>query len=152
MVIGTIARLDPVKDLGTLIRAVAELSRHVAATLVVVGDGSERAALETLARDLGVSDRVRFLGQRDDAREWLAGCDVYVNSSISEGVSLTILEAMAAALPVIATRVGGTRKWWMRVAAGWFRLESHGRSRSLSWSCRVIRRCGGGSAKPRGGV
>ena len=62
LVIGTIARLDPVKDLGTLIRAVSELSRHVAATLVVVGDGSERAALETLVRDLGVSDRVRIPG------------------------------------------------------------------------------------------
>jgi len=51
---------------------------------------------------------VRFLGHRDDARHWLAGCDLYANSSISEGVSLTILEAMAAALPVVATRVGGT--------------------------------------------
>ena len=51
---------------------------------------------------------VRFLGHRDDARELLAACDVYANSSISEGVSLTILEAMAAGLPVVATRVGGT--------------------------------------------
>jgi glycosyltransferase involved in cell wall biosynthesis len=57
---------------------------------------------------LKVESRVRFLGHRDDAREWLAGCDAYVNSSISEGVSLTILEGMAAGLPVIATRVGGT--------------------------------------------
>jgi glycosyltransferase involved in cell wall biosynthesis len=108
LVIGTVARLDPVKDLATLIRAVSDLSRHLPAMLVVVGDGPERGALEALARDLGSADLVRFLGQRDDAREWLSGCDVYVNSSISEGVSLTILEAMAAALPVIATRVGGT--------------------------------------------
>jgi glycosyltransferase involved in cell wall biosynthesis len=49
-----------------------------------------------------------FLGQRDDARRWLAACDVYVNSSISEGVSLTILEAMAAGLTPVVTRVGGT--------------------------------------------
>ncbi len=49
-----------------------------------------------------------FIGFRDDARDWLAGCDAYANSSISEGVSLTILEAMAAGLPVVATRVGGT--------------------------------------------
>jgi glycosyltransferase involved in cell wall biosynthesis len=76
--------------------------------VVVVGDGAERAALEGAARETGLTDRVHFLGHRDDARRWLAGCDVYVNSSISEGVSLTILEAMAAALPVVVTRVGGT--------------------------------------------
>ena len=60
------------------------------------------------ASALGISDAVHFLGHRDDARAWLAGCDVYANSSISEGVSLTILEAMAAGLPIVATRVGGT--------------------------------------------
>jgi glycosyltransferase involved in cell wall biosynthesis len=51
---------------------------------------------------------VQFLGQRNDARDWLAGLDVFVNSSTSEGVSLTILEAMAAGLPVVVTAVGGT--------------------------------------------
>jgi glycosyltransferase involved in cell wall biosynthesis len=56
---------------------------------------------------LGIS-QVRFLGHREDARRWLAGCDAYVNCSVSEGVSLTILEAMAAALPIVATNVGGT--------------------------------------------
>jgi glycosyltransferase involved in cell wall biosynthesis len=56
----------------------------------------------------GLADRVQFLGHRDDARAWLAGCDIYANSSISEGISLTILEAMAAGLPVVATRAGGT--------------------------------------------
>jgi L-malate glycosyltransferase len=119
LVVGTIARLDPVKDLGTLIGAVAEAGQRVPVVVVVIGDGPERTTLESLARSVSGSDGVRstaeargakvvFLGQRDDAREWLAGCDVYVNSSISEGVSLTILEAMAAGLPVIATRVGGT--------------------------------------------
>jgi glycosyltransferase involved in cell wall biosynthesis len=76
--------------------------------VVVIGDGSEGESLRALARDAGVCESVRFLGHRDDARSWLAGCDVYANSSISEGVSLTILEAMAASLPVVATRVGGT--------------------------------------------
>jgi glycosyltransferase involved in cell wall biosynthesis len=108
LVLGTVARLDPVKDLGSLLRAVAELAPRVPVTLAVVGDGPERGALERTASDLGIASRVRFLGHRDDAREWLAGCDVYVNSSVSEGVSLTILEAMAAGLPVVATRVGGT--------------------------------------------
>lgn len=108
LVIGTIARLDPVKDLGTLVRAVGQLPRDIHATLVIIGDGSDRPRLEDEVRALSMTSSVVFLGRRDDAREWLAGCDIYVNSSISEGVSLTILEAMAASLPVVATSVGGT--------------------------------------------
>jgi len=108
LVLGTVARLDSVKDLATLLRAVGLLPRETDSVLLVVGDGPERAALEALTTELGIAGRVRFLGHRDDARRLLAGCDVYANSSISEGVSLTILEAMAAGLPVVATNVGGT--------------------------------------------
>ena len=108
LVLGTIARLDPVKDLGSLITASSLLPRQQDVVLVVIGDGPERANLERLASGPDNRSRVVFLGQRDDARRWLAGCDVYVNSSTSEGVSLTILEAMAAALPIVATEVGGT--------------------------------------------
>jgi glycosyltransferase involved in cell wall biosynthesis len=108
LVIGTIARLDSVKDIPTLIDAAARVRERVPAMLVIVGDGAERAALERDAAARGLHDTIRFLGHRDDARAWLAGCDVYANSSIHEGVSLTILEAMSAALPVVATRVGGT--------------------------------------------
>ena len=106
--VGTIARLDPVKDLGTLLNACALLRGTRPIALMVVGDGPERASLEQMADALGIRDHVRFLGQRGNAREWVAGCDAYVNSSISEGVSLTILEAMAAKLPVVVTAVGGT--------------------------------------------
>ncbi len=108
LVVGTIARLDPVKDLGTLIEATALIRTTRPVRLVIVGDGQERAALERLVAERGLASDVSFLGHRDDARDWLAGCDLFVNCSISEGVSLTILEAMAAGLPVIATRVGGT--------------------------------------------
>ena len=107
-VIGTVGRLDPVKDFRTLIEAMGSVCKVRQSVLVIVGDGPERPALEAAARDLGLTDAVRFLGHRDDAREWLAACDVYANSSISEGVSLTILEAMAAGLPIVATEVGGT--------------------------------------------
>jgi glycosyltransferase involved in cell wall biosynthesis len=107
VVVGTVARLDPVKDLATLLRAIAAPScRQI--LLLILGDGPERPHLEALAAELHLGSRVRFLGYRADAREWLAGCDIYANSSVSEGVSLTILEAMAAALPVVATAVGGT--------------------------------------------
>jgi glycosyltransferase involved in cell wall biosynthesis len=109
VVIGTIARLDPVKNLRTLIAAVATLKQEQRPTaLVIVGDGPERQSLEGAAAEFGVERQVCFLGQREDARDWLTACDIYANSSISEGVSLTILEAMAASLPVVATAVGGT--------------------------------------------
>jgi glycosyltransferase involved in cell wall biosynthesis len=107
-VVGTVARLDPVKDLPTLVRALAAPEAGRPMTLLVIGDGPERGPIEAAARDAGVGSFVRFLGHRDDARELLAGCDLYANSSISEGISLTILEARAAGWPVVATRVGGT--------------------------------------------
>ncbi|MGH9387908.1 MAG: glycosyltransferase [Vicinamibacterales bacterium] len=106
--IGTIGRLDPVKDFGTLIEATMRLPAATKPLLCLIGDGPERTRLEALAGPQPVESRVRFLGHRDDARKWLAACDVYVNSSVSEGISLTILEGMAAGLPVVATRVGGT--------------------------------------------
>jgi glycosyltransferase involved in cell wall biosynthesis len=107
LLIGTAGRLDPVKDFSTLITAVAEHRLHHAATrLVIIGDGPERAALERLAAT--APGTVVFTGYRSDVRDLLPALEIFVNSSTHEGVSLTILEAMAAALPVIATRVGGT--------------------------------------------
>jgi len=108
LVVATIARLDPVKDLGTLIAACSQISTAVPILLLVIGDGPERDHLQQIALAAQPAIAVRFAGHRDDARQWLAGSDVYVNCSVSEGVSLTILEAMAAGLPVVATRVGGT--------------------------------------------
>lgn len=108
LVVGTVARLDPVKDLATLIDAVAHLSAERRVQAVIVGDGPELATLRQAAARHGITQAVTFLGHQDNAREWLAGFDVFVNCSTSEGVSLTILEAMAAARPVVATAVGGT--------------------------------------------
>lgn len=107
-VVGAVARLDPVKSLETLIQTVASFDAATPIVALIVGDGPERAALERAAAASGASSRTRFLGYRADARRCLAACDAYVNCSTSEGVSLTILEAMAAALPVIVTAVGGT--------------------------------------------
>lgn len=108
VVLGSIARLDPVKDLPTLIRAVVALTGPPAPRLVLVGDGPDREALERLVRDLGLAERVTFAGHRSDARDLIPAFDFYVNCSTYEGVSLTIIEAMAAAVPVVATDVGGT--------------------------------------------
>jgi glycosyltransferase involved in cell wall biosynthesis len=109
LVVGTVARLDPVKDHATLLDAFARIRGHVPdAALVLIGDGPERTALEARAAAAGIADAVSFLGTRSDVRRLLPGLDLFVNSSRTEGVSLTIVEAMAAGLPVVATRVGGT--------------------------------------------
>ena len=106
--VGTAARLDAVKDLPTLITAFAALRRaQPRARLVIAGEGQARALLERHIADLGLAADVSLLGHRDDVRALMPGFDLYVNSSISEGISVTILEAMAACVPVIATRVGG---------------------------------------------
>ncbi len=108
-VFGTVARLDPVKDLGTLIAAFARIpaASENDPLLVIVGDGPERLDLDQLARALNVRPRVRFTGYRAESRRLLAAFDVYVNCSLTEGMSVTVLEAMAAELPVAATGVGG---------------------------------------------
>jgi glycosyltransferase involved in cell wall biosynthesis len=105
-VIGTVARLDPVKDIATIIRALAQLPPDT--RLVIIGDGPTSQPLRALAAAMGLGDAVLFAGQLTDARTLLPAFDVYVNSSSSEGVSIAILEAMAACVPVVATAVGGT--------------------------------------------
>lgn len=110
-VIGSVARLDRVKDLPTLLAAFDALRRGADGPpprLVLVGDGPERDALHADVAARGLDELVHFTGARTDVRELLPGFDAYVNSSTYEGVSLTIVEAMAAGLPVVATRVGGT--------------------------------------------
>lgn len=107
-VVGTVGRLDPVKNLHLLLQTHAFLvSKHSHVRTVIVGDGSERASLEAHAQSLGITDSITFAGYRADVRALLPAFDVYMNTSSYEGVSLTILEAMATALPVVATRVGG---------------------------------------------
>jgi glycosyltransferase involved in cell wall biosynthesis len=107
-VVGTVGRLDPVKNLGVMLQVQQSLGDKVKrAFAVIIGDGPERAALAATAADLGVADSVIFTGYRSDIRALMPAFDVYLNCSTYEGVSLTILEAMAAGLPVVATPVGG---------------------------------------------
>lgn len=107
----SVGRLDPIKDQATLLRAVRLVVNSVPAfELDLVGDGPSRAELEALARALDLGSHVRFLGYREDVGSLLACADFFVLSSISEGLSLALLEAMAAGLPVVATDVGGNRE------------------------------------------
>jgi glycosyltransferase involved in cell wall biosynthesis len=103
-VVLTVARLDPQKGLRDLVEAAALVERAV---FLIVGDGPERVALESQIEHRGLSERVRLLGFRSDIAELLAGCDVFVLPSLFEGLPLSILEAMAAGKPVVATRIGG---------------------------------------------
>jgi len=108
-VVGTVARLSPEKDQSTLLYAFAALSRDLpAARLLLVGDGALREDLGRLATTLGIQDRTLFAGERKDIAELLEAMDVFCLPSLTEGTSLTLLEAMACGLPVVATAVGGT--------------------------------------------
>ncbi len=104
-----VGRLEPVKGHRHLIDAVALIvARHPEFRLAIVGDGSERRSLTAQVRALGVEQSVEFLGMRDDVQHLLPRAAMFILPSISEGVSLTLLEAMAAGLPIVATAVGGT--------------------------------------------
>jgi len=109
-VIGAVAGLNPVKDHATLLRAVALMRpRWPELHVVIVGGGPCRCTLETLADRLDLGGRVHFTGIRHDGPRLHQLFDVSVLCSLSEGVPNTLLEAMAQAVPVVATDVGGTR-------------------------------------------
>jgi glycosyltransferase involved in cell wall biosynthesis len=108
-VIGTVGRVEKQKNLDVFLDA-AECVWSVAPTarFEIVGDGSERARLEERTRNMSMSAAVRFRGKADDVPGFLAGLDQFWLTSDWEGTPNVVLEAMAAGLPVIATKVGGT--------------------------------------------
>ena len=107
-VIGTVSVLRPQKALDVLLRATKILVEEFPALRVLIaGEGDRRFALEDLATELGLEDTVMFLGVRTDVPDVLAALDVAVSTSDFEGSPLSVMEYMEAALPVVATRVGG---------------------------------------------
>ena len=106
-----VARLDYLKDHATAVRTLARvLTQAPQARLALVGDGPERPAVEAHVRELGLGDKVRLFGTRADVARLLHGADTFLLTSTSEGIPLTVIEAMAAGLPVVATDVGGMRE------------------------------------------
>lgn len=108
ILICSISRLVPSKDLPTLLRAVSLLPAHYRA--VIVGDGTEQETLQNLASELGVNSRVVFTGRRTDIGSILKASDIYVSSSLSEGFGLTIIEASICGLPIVASDIPAFRE------------------------------------------
>ena len=106
LVIGSVGVLRPEKNFARLVRVFARLPRDLPAQLVLVGDGAERPALEALAAGLGTSGRVTFTGHLPDPRPALHRFDIFALGSDTEQMPYSLVEAMAAGLPVVATDVG----------------------------------------------
>lgn len=112
LVIGTVGRLEIIKDQLTLARSFVNLVRQVPGgesylRLVIVGEGSLRPQIEALITEAGIAHLAWFAGERADIPALLQAMDIFALSSLAEGISNTILEAMATGLPIVATRVGG---------------------------------------------
>jgi glycosyltransferase involved in cell wall biosynthesis len=116
LVVGTLARLDPIKGLDLLVSAVARLERL---RLLIVGEGALRTELLDQARRLGIQDRVELRPWDDEARRCLAELDVFVLPSRNEGFPLSIIEGMLAGLPVVATDVGSVAEAVVDGATGY---------------------------------
>jgi glycosyltransferase involved in cell wall biosynthesis len=102
----TVARFEEPKDFGTLFAALAQL-KNEAWTIDLAGDGPLQAAMRRSAAELGILERLRFLGARNDVDSLLAQAQVFVLSTRSEAFPYTILEAMRAGLPIVSSNVGG---------------------------------------------
>lgn len=109
-VIGLVGRHIPIKGIPTFLQAAQRLASHPSRpTFVLVGDGEQRGELEALVDSLGIRDQVRFLGQRKDVPRVLQAVDIAVNASLGEGLSIAVLEALAAGKPVVATSIAANQ-------------------------------------------
>jgi glycosyltransferase involved in cell wall biosynthesis len=106
--IGTVGRLVPVKDFGLFLAIAAEIRKEIPdVRFSILGDGPLREQLERQADDLGLTNCVEFLGHATDPWSYYASLDLYLNTSLHEGIPMTVLEAMACGVPVVAAAVGG---------------------------------------------
>jgi glycosyltransferase involved in cell wall biosynthesis len=111
LVLMQVARLDGLKDHATALRTLQRLlATHPDAHLVLVGEGPERTAIEAEIVERKLTGQVHLLGLRGDVARLLPAADIFLLTSISEGLPLTIIEAMATHIPVVATNVGGIRE------------------------------------------
>jgi glycosyltransferase involved in cell wall biosynthesis len=108
LVVGVVGNLYPVKGHSYLLDAVPQiLKAYPKTTFLLIGRGELEVPLKTKVKTLGIEEKVRFLGLRHDVPKLLAVMDVFAMPSLSEGLSIALLEAMTAGKPVVVTRVGG---------------------------------------------
>lgn len=106
-----VARLDPLKDHATAVRTLSRVVHAgVKARLVLVGEGPEEPAIRALVQQHQLESHVQFLGLRTDIARLLSAADVFLLTSVSEGIPLTLIEAMAIGLPIVSTHVGGVHE------------------------------------------
>lgn len=105
--VGAVGRVSAVKGLDIALEAMARLDRSVPIVLDIIGTGPLLETLQAQARDLGLDDRVRFLGFKENVYDYLAHLDALLMPSLHEGLPYTILEAMSLGTPILASRVGG---------------------------------------------
>jgi glycosyltransferase involved in cell wall biosynthesis len=119
-VFGTAGRLVAVKDHQSLVHAFADvLRRHPECRLEILGGGELQSQLEALVGELNLQNEVRFHGFREEVSDFLSGLDAFVLPSLSEGLPLTLLEAMASGLPIVASAVGGIVEVVENADCGW---------------------------------
>lgn len=103
-----VARLDPIKDHLTALRTAARIRQLLPDfCLLIVGDGPERANIESAVSRMNLGQNVRVLGQRSDIRDLLSASDLFLLTSLSEGIPVTLIEAMNAGVAVVTTAAGG---------------------------------------------
>lgn len=105
-IIGTITNLYPTKDLPTLIATADYFKKNNSVVFIIIGEGAERSNLEKMIKERGLEHKIILIGQLPDAKRYLPAFDIFVLPSVKEGFPWALIEAMAAKLPVIATRVG----------------------------------------------
>ncbi len=146
-------RLHPQKSIPLLLEAWREVAARSRANLILVGPGPDRRVLEELARGLGIAERVQFVGAVENPADYLRGADVFVLPSVAEGMSNSLLEAMASALPAAVSGIGGNtdlvrdgetgRVVGEATAAAWARvllelIEDPVESRRLGQNARAV--------------
>ncbi len=136
-VIGYVGRLSAEKGLKYLLTACAELvSSGVPLRALIIGEGPQRNELEQLSQELGLGDRVVFVGFQEDVAQWLPCMDVFVLPSLTEGTPMALLEAMAYGIPAVASAVGGVPQIIKHGETGI--LVSPGRAEEISNAILVL--------------
>ena len=132
----TVANFDPVKGHQLLIEAITYLGANFNTEWWLVGDGPERGRIEARVRELGFTDRIHFLGYRDDVPALIQACDLFVFPSLWDGLGMAALEAMALGVPVVACAAGGIPEIIEDRVTGW--LVPPGDAAALAAAIRAV--------------